>query len=246
MDDLLGELDWDNPSPTAMILEDWDHRGGTTYIDNGEEFIAWYFGIIPSWENVFLKKIKLEQIGTLNWEDFDDVYIKLHKNWITTTVWSCELSLSERCTMNLNIWPINSLNRYDFTIETEVDSEEQETVQLKISELRVEDSHGKNVNVNWIPRILNTITEVQKTSVNNSVSCATEWEIENTQTSNFECCNWLSRFEYWRPGWSASPMCYEANNWTPTCTQVWTSQEWRYYPNWSLLMLDNECDMYTN
>ena len=77
-------------------------------------------------------------------------------------------------------------------------------------------------------------------------SCTEEWEVEYNNTSSDQCCSWLERFEYWRPEASSTPICYEANNWTPICTQVWTSQEWRYYQNWALLKLDNECNFYTN
>lgn len=82
-------------------------------------------------------------------------------------------------------------------------------------------------------------------------SCTGEWWIvyQNSYDVNgtqpIDCCVWLSYFEYRSPAASSAPMCYKESKWTPLCQQVWTSNEWRYYPDWTLLKKDNECSEYT-
>jgi hypothetical protein len=76
-------------------------------------------------------------------------------------------------------------------------------------------------------------------------SCLNEWDIEYQNTSSTQCCWELSRFEYRRPSASSTPMCYDDSKWTPLCQQVWTSSEWRYYSNGTLLKKDNECSEFT-
>jgi len=84
-----------------------------------------------------------------------------------------------------------------------------------------------------------------------SNNCLKEWWIvnQNSYDANWtiskDCCAGLSYFEYRAPSASSSPMCYIGSKWTPQCKKVWTSNEWRYYPDWTLLKKDNECAKWT-
>ena len=74
---------------------------------------------------------------------------------------------------------------------------------------------------------------------NSNENCALEWQISNSSLwpNNYKpCCNWLSTFNHTTPGliW-AWVMCYDPNKGTPVCRKIWTSKEWRYYSNWTLL-----------
>lgn len=79
--------------------------------------------------------------------------------------------------------------------------------------------------------------------------CITEWEISNSSLSPQyykPCCSWLEWFEH-RPNMDGAwAICVDPDKWTPLCQQIWTSNEWWYYPDGTFLRKDNACSQYTS
>lgn len=78
--------------------------------------------------------------------------------------------------------------------------------------------------------------------------CIEEWEISNPSIGPQHykpCCNELEWFDH-RPNMAGAwVICVDPNKWTPLCQQIWTSNEWWYYPDGTFLRKDNACGQYT-
>jgi len=155
---------------SSILKMGWYHGSlSTQSVEVWEEFTAWYFWMKSLAWDLEIEEIHLKQIGSLNWDHFDDVYLKLYNH--TTKkydkVWSCKLNINEECIMNISAPVLEYSNdpnyHFMFHLVTEAEtSQGQDTVQFEILNVEVEDDNtGDKATVEGYPAVINLETTVQ-------------------------------------------------------------------------------------